>query len=138
MLLLAGCEDRDCTIETLLEDELGSASYADCGRFQAERTDDATYRAAHDCVVAAYAERRNFAVIWYLQGVEGLVRHAYVGVERDGEYRVIELVQGFNADASLTPTVTTACSELVVGGACDAVAQDLCVSCEGVATTCEP
>jgi hypothetical protein len=137
--ILAGCGERDCSLEALADDFVGTTEYVDCGHFQTDRNDEAAYGVAHDCVVAQIAERRSFVVRWYLQGIEGVDRHAYAGLARDRDYDLTELVQGYNVDATVRPTMIYECSGLIDKGNCASFAADLCLDCVIVNdTTCEP
>jgi hypothetical protein len=138
-LWLAGCADQDCSLEQAVVDLVGTATYIDCGGFQASSADDAPHRAAHDCVVAAFGQQQAFVVRWYTQGIEGLMRHAYVGLNHAARYQVTELIQGYRVDAKVLPTTERSCSDLIDKGECMGPYISLCLQCVFVEEhTCEP
>ena len=133
---LAGCRSEpDCRLETLVDDYLSSSEvseYVDCGHISETNQDPSLYYTAHDCVLREQANQQTFITLWYRQGIEGVVRRAYVGITRDGTYQLTDFAQGFHGDASLTPTRQSRCSEFVDLGSCSDIAGELCLDCTAV------
>jgi hypothetical protein len=136
---LGSCVEHDCSLDHAVDELVGTTKYVDCGRFDASYSGDAPHRAAHDCVVAAYAQEQAFTVRWYTPGIEGLQRHAYAGVSRGGRYQVTELVQGYGTDTTVLPTTERSCTDLIDEGACVGPYRNLCLRCVFAGEhTCEP
>jgi hypothetical protein len=137
--LAPGCVDHDCSLDHVVDEFVGTTAHVDCGHFQASANDDPPYRAAHDCVVAAYSQQQAFAVVWNIQGIEGQIRSGYAGVIRDGDYRLARFDQGFLKDTTVPPTIQRNCSAFLDDGACEGPHLELCLRCVFISQhTCEP
>jgi hypothetical protein len=138
-LQLAGCADRACTLETVVDEFLVDSNLVQCGSLDVSASNDAPLGEAHDCVLAAQAQRQAFVVFWYIQGIEGVDRSAYAAVHRDGTYQLAAFHQGYNVDTTVLPTVVRTCTHLNDKGACALPTFDLCLQCELVEQqSCEP
>lgn len=85
------------TFEDLIADHIDGATLVDCGRLGSPIGGPPIHRwyAARDCAIAASSAQDNFVVTWDDQGVEGANRIGFVGVQRDGRWRIDRFYQGY-------------------------------------------
>jgi hypothetical protein len=137
--VVAGCTNEsgsmlDCTLETGIARLNAPAAVDSCGSLSEPpypRSDaQPAFMNARACVGAHLAARTPFSVAWGQNGIDSIVRGAYVGVERDGIWTIRKLF--YDSYGSDVYTVAS-CRDLPTMTACDddALFANLCFTCEG-------
>lgn len=127
----SACSERTCLFDEFTDEYIAGAEVMDCGDLPnnfPDPLDMAVYRAAHDCAVAANLEQRPFVVRWDVQGIEGVIRRAIVGLSRNGSWEVSLVAGGGSFTARKPEFGRLACASLSDDGDCGDIL-NLCLRC---------
>lgn len=123
-----GSSGESCLIEDVVARGFNDASYADCGNLM--NFDEASYRAAHDCVVENLGLTRPFVVIFDLASDEARRAKAYEALPTPTGLQLEMLYyDGYHGET----TNVSACTGLTDLGECALtfLNSDLCFDCAG-------
>ncbi len=132
--LCSGCDsNRDCSFEHVVAEETAGRELSDCGSPAASPVggpaDLASWRAAHDCAITSASAQQPFVVRWFVPGIEGATKYAFVGRLSEGVWSLAQFIENFNADSSTRPTLEYTCAVLGDQGDCADLTRTLCVTC---------
>jgi hypothetical protein len=141
-IVLAGCSDRDCSIDAVEYDFAGTTLLDSCGDFSHASFDTpmSAYQAAQACVLDHVQQHRAFFVGFINQGVDTWQYGAYIGLMHDGAWELAEFGQ-WQGIHGKSPAERDSCTDVIAQpGFCDTWRRDLCLQCVGakVADQCEP
>jgi hypothetical protein len=130
MPTLAACRSggESCLLEDVVARSFDENSYTDCGNLMS--FDEASYRAAHDCVVEQLTRGTPFVVIFALVSDEARRARAYQAVPTETGLQLQALYyDGYHGEN----TNLSACSALTDLGDCSLtfLNSDLCLDCAG-------
>ena len=142
---VAGCssEPRDCSLAAVYEQYIGSAVVDDCGNPYDDGingSDMAAWQAAGSCALYHVAQQHPFLVRWTVQGLEGPMSGAYVGLSRDGQWELSAFDQRAQITGAVPPTRRDSCTDLRATSPCSDIRTNLCIECvdPAVVATCRP
>lgn len=134
-IVLAGCGAPVCSLDNAVA-EVGQPNM-DCGSASSSSPttlpDETSFRAAHDCLAAAFTARTPVIARWFTPSIDSGDVGAWIGVAEGAGYAIYEIVGGgMTVDER---TTTRRCASIADHGACATVLSDLCFTCETSITT---